>query len=34
MIIPEDRLIIKTDVENVFKGVKKFTKELELIELN
>ena len=38
MIISEDRLLIKTDIENVFKSVKKFTKELELqeeqIELN
>ena len=30
MIISEDRLLIKTDIENVFKSVKKNTKELEL----
>lgn len=38
MIIPEDRLLIKSDVENMVKNIKKFTNELtiqnEQIEIN
>ena len=38
MIIPEDRLLIKSDVENMVKNIKKYTNELtiqnEQIEIN
>ena len=38
MIIPEDRLLIKSDVENMVKNIKKFTNELTIqndqIEIN
>ena len=38
MIIPEDRLLIKSDVENMFKNIKKFSNELTIqtgqIEIN